>query len=263
MTQLFANNATTALAAAVAAGDTSFTVLTGAGSLFPSPTGGNFFAVTLSHLDVNGVEVSREITYCTARTGDTLTVTRAREGTTALAFAAGDKVEARVTSATLTTFLQSVNGYGGPTATLAKADVGLGNVDNTSDMNKPVSTAQAAAIAAKQDTLVSGTNIKTINGQSVLGSGNLAISAGLTPVVVNTNTTMTAGNLYVPVVAGITLTMPASPTTGNQFGVSNASNGAVFVSFSGLTVKGATPDSPLSVPSLRGFTVTYTGGTLA
>ena len=31
--------------------------------------------------------------------------------------------------------------------TLAKADVGLGNVDNTSDASKPVSTAQAAAIA--------------------------------------------------------------------------------------------------------------------
>lgn len=32
--------------------------------------------------------------------------------------------------------------------TLAKADVGLGNVDNTADADKPVSTAQAAAIAA-------------------------------------------------------------------------------------------------------------------
>jgi hypothetical protein len=32
---------------------------------------------------------------------------------------------------------------------LAKADVGLSNVDNTSDVNKPVSTAQAAAIALK------------------------------------------------------------------------------------------------------------------
>jgi hypothetical protein len=31
---------------------------------------------------------------------------------------------------------------------LDKSDVGLGNVDNTSDANKPVSTAQAAAIAA-------------------------------------------------------------------------------------------------------------------
>lgn len=35
--------------------------------------------------------------------------------------------------------------------TLAKGDVGLGNVDNTSDADKPVSTAQAAAIALKID----------------------------------------------------------------------------------------------------------------
>jgi hypothetical protein len=33
--------------------------------------------------------------------------------------------------------------------TLVKGDVGLGNVDNTSDANKPVSTAQATAIGAK------------------------------------------------------------------------------------------------------------------
>lgn len=34
------------------------------------------------------------------------------------------------------------------------------------------------AIAGKQDTLVSGTNIKTINGNSVLGSGNIALESG-------------------------------------------------------------------------------------
>ena len=33
-------------------------------------------------------------------------------------------------------------------------------------------------LAAKQDTLVSGTNIKTINGTSLLGSGNITIEAG-------------------------------------------------------------------------------------
>jgi hypothetical protein len=36
---------------------------------------------------------------------------------------------------------------------LVKADVGLANVDNTSDANKPVSTAQAAAIATKPNAL--------------------------------------------------------------------------------------------------------------
>ena len=35
----------------------------------------------------------------------------------------------------------------------------------------------AAALAAKQDTLVSGTNIKTLNGSTILGSGDLVISA--------------------------------------------------------------------------------------
>ena len=34
------------------------------------------------------------------------------------------------------------------------------------------------APSSKQDTLVSGTNIKTINSQSILGSGNITISGG-------------------------------------------------------------------------------------
>lgn len=33
-------------------------------------------------------------------------------------------------------------------------------------------------LSAKQDTLVSGTNIKTVNGESILGSGNIAIGGG-------------------------------------------------------------------------------------
>ena len=44
----------------------------------------------------------------------------------------------------------------------------------------------ATAIAAKQDTLVSGTNIKTINNESILGSGNLSVS-GLPSVTSSDN----------------------------------------------------------------------------
>ena len=62
--------------------------------------------------------------------------------------------------------------------TLDKNAVSLSNVDNTSDANKPVSTATQTALNAKQDTLVSATNIKTINGSSVLGSGDLVVSGG-------------------------------------------------------------------------------------
>jgi hypothetical protein len=43
--------------------------------------------------------------------------------------------------------------------------------------NFPISTATQTAIDAKQDTLVSGTNIKTLNSESLLGSGNIEITA--------------------------------------------------------------------------------------
>lgn len=61
-------------------------------------------------------------------------------------------------------------------AATSRANLGLGNVDNTSDINKPVSTLQAASIATKQNTLISGTNIKTINGATILGSGDLVVT---------------------------------------------------------------------------------------
>lgn len=43
--------------------------------------------------------------------------------------------------------------------------------------------ARERAVASKQDTLVSGTNIKTINGQSLLGEGNIEIQGGGTITV--------------------------------------------------------------------------------
>jgi hypothetical protein len=73
--------------------------------------------------------------------------------------------------------VQSVAGKTGSVA-LAKGDVGLSNVDNTADADKPVSTSTQTALNAKQDTLVSGTSIKTINDESILGSGNITISGG-------------------------------------------------------------------------------------
>ena len=51
-------------------------------------------------------------------------------------------------------------------------------LSDNSDTFYPSQKAVKTAVDAKQDTLVSGTNIKTINGNSVLGSGDLTISAG-------------------------------------------------------------------------------------
>lgn len=65
-------------------------------------------------------------------------------------WAKGDHVHPSDTSRVPTT--RKVAGHAlSADVTLAKSDVGLGNVDNTSDANKPVSTAQQAALDDKVD----------------------------------------------------------------------------------------------------------------
>ncbi len=73
--------------------------------------------------------------------------------------------------------VQSVAGKTG-SVSLVKGDVGLGNVDNTADADKPISSATQSALNSKQATLVSGINIKTINNESLLGSGNITVGGG-------------------------------------------------------------------------------------
>ena len=81
------------------------------------------------------------------------------------------------------TIVGRLSGGGSNINDLSASDVrtllSIDNVDNTTDLNKPISTATQTALNLKQDTLVSGTNIKTINGASVLGSGDLTVG-GLT-----------------------------------------------------------------------------------
>jgi len=102
---LFADNATSALASAIGTSDTTCTVTATTGSEFPAPGAGQQAAITFE--DVSG---DIEVVYCTGRTGDTMTIVRAQEGTTALAFASGTIVENRVTKGTLQAFLQKNGG---------------------------------------------------------------------------------------------------------------------------------------------------------
>ncbi len=65
----------------------------------------------------------------------------------------------------------------GATANSADADL-RDRATHTGSQAISTITGLSAAIAAKQDTLVSGSNLKTVNGQSLLGAGNLVISGG-------------------------------------------------------------------------------------
>ena len=66
--------------------------------------------------------------------------------------------------------VQSVAGKTG-TVTLVKGDVGLGNVDNTSDANKPVSTAIQSALDLKVNSAAIGVTVASLDG-----SGKVPVS---------------------------------------------------------------------------------------
>ncbi len=104
MSLLFTNNATGTLASTLLVGGTSAVLSSGEGALFPTPSGGDTFTATLE--DTSG---NIEIVSCTARSGDTLTIARAQEGTSAQEFAAGTRLELRMTAGVLDALLQSVN----------------------------------------------------------------------------------------------------------------------------------------------------------
>jgi hypothetical protein len=88
--------------------------------------------------------------------------------------------------------------------------------------NLPVPSSVTTALATKQDSLVSGTNIKTINSTSVLGSGNIAVQetlvSGTNIKTLNNTSLLGSGNIVL---------------TANPSGVAGAiqfSNGSAFAS---------------------------------
>lgn len=93
---LVANNAASRLAASIGAADTTISLQIGTGSMFPQPQAGDWFPLTI--IKPSG---EYEIANCTARSDDVLTILRAREETGAKSFAAGDRVELRLTAETL------------------------------------------------------------------------------------------------------------------------------------------------------------------
>ena len=156
--QIYKNNFEVALMTAAAPADTILALPSAATSKLGTLTGGDWITLTICKR-VLAVESDIEIVKCTNVDpnggGNCLvTVVRAQEGTTAKTYDAGDFVSVRITAggmdnAATNAELATHAGNTSNPHTVTKAQVGLGNADNTSDMNKPVSTAQAAALALK------------------------------------------------------------------------------------------------------------------
>lgn len=100
MAMKFKNNAIAAIASGLTVSGTSVNVTSGKGALFPVAGGADYFMATLFLIDG-----TNEIVKCTTRSGDTLTIVRAQEGTTARTWTAAITfIECRVTQGVLDYF---------------------------------------------------------------------------------------------------------------------------------------------------------------
>lgn len=107
---------------------TTIVITTGHGSRFPDPSTDGAFNLIVSPASGMPDPSNTEIVRCTARSGDTLTVTRAQEGTTARTIVAGDYVKLGVTKKTIT----DIQGYTiSKTLVDAKGDILTATADNT------------------------------------------------------------------------------------------------------------------------------------
>lgn len=139
-------------------------------------------------------------------------------------------------------------------------------------------TSLASMLEAKQDTLVSGTNIKTVNNNSLVGSGNVSIATGDTNVIetvkVNNAALTPDANKAVNITAvttfngssgAITYTAPVSSVNGQTGAVSIATGDTNVIETVKVNNTALTPDSNKAVnisavTSFNGSTgaVTYT-----
>jgi hypothetical protein len=108
-----------------------------------------------------------------------------------LVYTSSNTLQSQITALALrTTAVEQSSSGGSFTGTLTKGDVGLANVDNTSDLSKPVSSATTTALNLKQNLLSDSNKIPksfVTNLQSDLDTitGNLNLKADNSKLVFN------------------------------------------------------------------------------
>lgn len=189
MTQLFTNNASGTLSVQAEIIDTILTLQVNEGQLFPAPTGGDFFRVTLE--DTSG---NVEIVECTGKSSDDLTVIRARESTSAKIFPTGSKVEIRPTSGTQDSFLQVFGG-------VMQGELDMNNEQLTDPLvlggeirNSPLRGTDGGT--ANEIVVPTAAGAPTLGGNNIIHTGNDGAYALIaTTVTANLPITESSGDL--------------------------------------------------------------------
>jgi hypothetical protein len=133
----------------------------------------------------------------------------------------------------------SVASASSSTAGIAKLYTTTGsNVDGSMDQNSTTS-----ALSGKQATLVSGTNIKTVGGSSLLGSGDISVGIGTITALTGGVTASGTGSVSATVVTNANLTGPIT-SVGNATSVaSQTGTGSTFVMSASPALTGS-PTAP-------------------
>lgn len=216
MTIKFANNASAVLAGSINTTATTIVVNSGTGGVYPPLGVGDYFYATLIDAS-NNLEIVKVI----ARSGDTLTVVRGQEDTTARTFAAGSKLEARPTAAGL----MAISVENVPAASTSVA--GVVQLNDTTSSTSTTQAATARALKVAYD-LAAAAFPKA--GGSVTGnvtfSGTNTLFAGATAAFVNINGDYN-GSVYIGPYARHIRNVTAT----NSWEFVNADNSAVLFTF--------------------------------
>lgn len=171
-TFLFANDASSTLAAPISNTVLSVTLAVGTGALFPAPSAGQQFAGTFNDAATG---LLTEIVYCTAVSGDAVTIVRAQEGTVAQGWLAGDLFANLCTAGQMAAMLQTSTLY--PNRIVTASGV---FAMSTADANGAIGLNRTSGLAASSTTLPSGAQA----GQSY-AIEDLAKNFNAYPVTVN------------------------------------------------------------------------------
>jgi hypothetical protein len=163
LTQIFANQANTTLAGAITNTALTANLAPGSGVLFPSPGVGQYFTMIFNDVATN---LSYEEVWVTNVTGDTITMIRAQEGSTAKAWDAGDIAFNGMTAGTANSFSQIASSQSN--AFNYGIDIGSANAYIVSFTPAVTTATDGMPIWFKVKTSNTGASTLTLNGLSAI-----------------------------------------------------------------------------------------------
>jgi hypothetical protein len=176
-TILFANDAQSTLAGSITNVALTANLAAGTGVLFPAPGAGQYFV--LSFIDA-ATGLLTEIVHVTNVTGDVITMVRAQEGTTALAWTAGDIAANLCTAGTMQAFTQFVQSQ--LQSTNYAADSGVAN-------------AYVVTLSPPVTAITAGMPIRVKIGNTNTGASTLNFGAGALSIINPDGTALGASSI--------------------------------------------------------------------